>query len=314
MKNLRIVYMGTPEFAVAPLKALLDKEYNVIAVITAPDKPAGRGKKIQQSEVKKYALEKGLSVLQPSRLKDKDFLKELAKLNADLQIVVAFRMLPELVWNMPPLGTFNLHASLLPQYRGAAPIHRAIMNGETKTGITTFFLQHEIDTGNILLQEEVAITENMTTGELYDILMNKGANLVLKTVKEIEGNNIEGIPQKKISNLKTAAKIFKEDCKIDWTKQLKDIHNHIRGLNPFPVAWTKLKEKNLKIFMGEKEYVNHSYPLATIITDKKTFFKIAVLDGYYHIKELQLEGKKRMVIEDFLRGYHLDIEEIGFSE
>lgn len=311
MKELRIIYMGTPEFAVAPLQALVENNYNVIAVITAPDKPAGRGKKIQQSAVKKYAVEKNLLVLQPEKLKAPDFLKELEALKADLQIVVAFRMLPELVWNMPPLGTFNLHASLLPQYRGAAPIHRAIMNGETKTGITTFFLQHEIDTGNILLQKEVAITENMTTGELYDILMHKGADLVLTTVDGIINNTIEEKPQQEISDLKSAPKIFKEDCKIDWNSKLYEIHNHIRGLNPFPVAWTKLNKKNLKVFMGEKEYVKHSLPMASILTDNKTYFKIAVADGYYHLKELQLEGKKRIPIEDFLRGYHSNLTQIG---
>jgi len=304
-EKLRIIFMGTPDFAVANLKVLIDDGQDIVGVITAPDKPAGRGKKIQESAVKKYAKEHNLNVLQPSNLKDESFISELKSLKADLQIVVAFRMLPVIVWDMPKLGTFNLHASLLPQYRGAAPINWAIINGEKETGVSTFFLQHEIDTGNIIQQEKVEITEEMNAEDLHDELMNLGANLVLETVKQIENNNIISKPQKKISEteLKPAPKIFKADCKIDWTLSLDQIHNHIRGLSPYPSAWTSLNNKSLKVFKGFKENISHSKNIGSITTDHKTFLKIAVDGGFFQIEELQLEGKKRMKITDFLRGF-----------
>lgn len=297
--------MGTPDFAVANLKVLVDDDQDIVGVITAPDKPAGRGKKIQESAVKKYAKEQGINILQPTNLKDESFISELKLLKADLQIVVAFRMLPVVVWDMPKLGTFNLHASLLPQYRGAAPINWAIMNGEKETGVSTFFLQHEIDTGNIIQQEKVEITEEMNAEDLHDKLMNIGANLVLETVKQIENNNITSKPQKEFSEteLKAAPKIFKADCKIDWTLTINQIHNHIRGLSPYPAAWTSLNNKSLKIFKGFKENISHSENIGSITTDHKTFLKIAVDGGFFQIEELQLEGKKRIKITDFLRGF-----------
>jgi len=304
-KKLRIVFMGTPDFAVTNLKVLIEDGQNIVGVITAPDKPAGRGKKIQESAVKKYATEQELNILQPTNLKDEGFLSELKSLKADLQIVVAFRMLPVAVWDMPNLGTFNLHASLLPQYRGAAPINWAIMNGEKETGVSTFFLQHEIDTGNIIFQEKIQITDNMNVGELHDELMNLGARLVVETVHQIENNSINAKPQTefKEDELKPAPKIFKADCKIDWNQPIENIHNHIRGLSPYPAAWTRLNNKGLKIFKGSKETVNNQEETETILTDHKTFFKVAVDGGFYNIEELQLEGKKRMKIEDFLRGF-----------
>ncbi len=297
--------MGTPDFAVANLRALINDKQNIVGVITAPDKPAGRGKKIQESAVKKYATEQNLNILQPTNLKDKNFLSELKALKADLQIVVAFRMLPEKVWDMPELGTFNLHASLLPQYRGAAPINWAIINGEKETGVSTFFLEHKIDTGNIIFQEKVLITDDMNAEDLHDQLMNLGAKLVVKTVHQIETKNIVTIAQKTFNEneLKAAPKIFKIDCKINWNSSINNIHNHIRGLSPYPAAWTRLNNKSLKIFKGEKELINHSNEIGSIISDHKSFFKIAVTGGYYNLKELQLEGKKRMKIEDFLRGF-----------
>ncbi len=297
--------MGTPDFAVANLKALIDDQQNIIGVITAPDKPAGRGKKIQQSAIKRYAVEQNLNILQPTNLKDENFLLDLKNLNADLQIVVAFRMLPEKVWDMPELGTFNLHASLLPQYRGAAPINWAIINGEKATGVTTFFLQHEIDTGNIIFQEKVQITDDMDAEDLHDQLMDLGAKLVVETVHQIENTNIITKPQKNFNknDLKAAPKIFKADCKINWDQSIVTIHNHIRGLSPYPTAWTRLNNKSLKIFKGKKELIHHSNKIGTIVTDHKTFLKITVKEGYYSLLELQLEGKKRMNIENFLRGF-----------
>jgi len=304
-KKLRIVFMGTPDFAVANLEALVEDGQNIVGVITAPDKPAGRGKKIQESAVKRYAAEQKLNILQPTNLKDETFLSELKSLKADLQIVVAFRMLPVVVWDMPKLGTFNLHASLLPQYRGAAPINWAIINGEKETGVSTFFLQHEIDTGNIIFQEKIQITDEMNAGELHDKLMNLGARLVVETVHQIENNSINGKPQAefKENELKAAPKIFKADCKIDWYQSLEQIHNHIRGLSPYPAAWTRLNNKGLKIFKGSKEVTNHNEEIGTVLTDHKTFLKVAVNGGLYNIEELQLEGKKRINIEDFLRGF-----------
>jgi methionyl-tRNA formyltransferase len=315
--SMKIIFMGTPDFAVPSLDILVRNNYDIVGVITAPDKPAGRGQQLQHSPVKKYAMEKGLRILQPTNLKEEAFLDELSKLNADLQIVVAFRMLPEKVWAMPPMGTFNLHGSLLPQYRGAAPINRAIMNGEKETGVTTFFLQHDIDTGKIIFREKIPIGENETAGELHDRMMIKGAALVLKTVQAIEQKKYPQEEQEKfitsLSELKHAPKIFKEDCKIDWTKSLEEIHNHIRGLSPYPGAFTELispKEERtiLKIFITEKEIAEHSYSAGQIITDSKNTLKIAVSKGFLNIHELQLAGKKRMKTSDLLRGFPLNNE------
>lgn len=308
MKDLRIVFMGTPDFAVESLKILVEHNYTIVGVITAPDKPAGRGQKIHQSAVKKYAETNQLKVLQPTNLKSEGFLAELKDLNANLQIVVAFRMLPEVVWNMPTLGTFNLHASLLPQYRGAAPINWAIINGEKETGVTTFFLQHKIDTGDIIDQEKVSIGENETAGELHDKLMATGANLVLKTVQQIENETISTSPQNDNQSLKEAFKIFKPFCKIDWTKSLDKIHNHIRGLSPYPTAYTEFKHKetgelvSCKVFKSEKEINNHQLKSGTIVQSKKEL-KIAVEGGYIKINELQVSGKKRMPTEALLNGF-----------
>ena len=311
-KDLRIVYMGTPGFAVDSLKILVENNYNIVGVITAPDKPAGRGQKIMQSAVKKYADANALKTLQPTNLKSEDFLAELKALNANLQIVVAFRMLPEAVWNMPEMGTFNLHASLLPQYRGAAPINWAIINGEKETGVSTFFLQHKIDTGDIIAQEKTPIGENETAGELHDKLMNIGSSLVLKTVKDIESENINSQPQSRYlsgenQELKEAFKIFKPFCKIDWSKPMDEIHNHVRGLSPYPTAWTEFKHKetqeliSCKIFRTEKIIEDHNYSSGEIITSKKEL-KIAVNGGFLNIKELQLAGKKRMDVVSLLNG------------
>jgi methionyl-tRNA formyltransferase len=307
--------MGTPEFAVESLDILLKNNYTIVAVITVPDKPAGRGQQIQQSAVKKYALEKGLNILQPHKLKEENFINELKKLKADLQIVVAFRMLPAVIWNMPRLGTVNLHGSLLPQYRGAAPINRAIMNGEKETGVSTFFLQQEIDTGKIIFQEKTAIGENETAGEVHDRLMHIGAKLILKTVKAIEKGDFSQIEQSELiapnTEIKNASKIFKEDCQINWNKPLDEIHNHIRGLSSYPAAFTELVSPEgkiilMKIFIGKKENAIHNFPIASIFTDFKTYLKIAVKDGYVHITELQIAGKKRMSVIDFLKGFKIN--------
>lgn len=312
---MRIIFMGTPEFAVESLDILLQNKYDIVAVITAPDKPAGRGQQIQQSAVKKYALEKGLHILQPDKLKDEKFITELKALKADLQIVVAFRMLPEIIWNMPRLGTINLHGSLLPQYRGAAPINRAVMNGEKETGVSTFFLQQEIDTGKIIFQEKTPIAENETAGDIHDRLMHTGAELILKTVKAIENGSYPQIDQNTLIEANTtihiAPKIFKEDCEINWNKKLNEIHNMIRGLNPYPAAFTELispenKTIQLKIFNSTKEIIPHNLPKGSIISDSKTYLKIAVDGGFIHIHELQLAGKKRMSTLDFLRGFQIN--------
>ncbi|MBD0352478.1 MAG: methionyl-tRNA formyltransferase [Flavisolibacter sp.] len=300
--------MGTPEFAVATLSALVQAHFNIVGVITAPDKPAGRGMKLQESAVKKYALEKGLHILQPDKLKNAGFLESLKSLNADLQIVVAFRMLPEVVWNMPPMGTINLHASLLPQYRGAAPINWAIINGEKETGVTTFKLQHEIDTGNILLQERVPIGEEETAGELHDRLKIIGAQLVVKTVEGIASGTLKETPQSSVishqaSDLKHAPKIYTETCRIDWNKRVEDVHNLIRGLSPYPAAFTRLHGKQLKIYRSSKEEVTTNKEPDSLETDSKTFLKFACADGFIHVLELQLEGKKRLQVEEFLRGF-----------
>lgn len=318
MSNMtqRIVFMGTPEFAVASLDALVKAGYNIVGVITAPDKPAGRGMKMNESAVKKYALEHNLYVLQPEKLKNSEFLQQLKSLNADLQVVVAFRMLPEVVWTMPRMGTINLHGSLLPQYRGAAPINWAVINGEKETGVTTFKLQHEIDTGNILLQESFPIGENETAGEVHDRMKEIGAALLVKTIDGLINNTLQETPQKELrpvsshgSSLKHAPKIFTDDCKIDFTKTVEEVHNFIRGLSPFPGAFTYLKDKMLKIYRSEKDITGGD--TGTIIpgehkTDGKSFLKFACRDGYVFVNELQLEGKKKMAIEEFLRGYHFE--------
>ncbi len=311
---MRIVFMGTPEFAVASLDILVKNNYNIVGVVTAVDKPAGRGQKIQESDVKKYALEKGLRILQPEKLKSESFIEELKSLQADLFIVVAFRMLPEIVWTMPPLGTFNLHASLLPQYRGAAPLNWAIINGEKETGVTTFFLKHEIDTGSIIHQSKTAITEKMNAGELHDTLKEIGAKLVLKTVQDIEAGNIQSISQEEsmlaqgltVSDLKHAPKIFKPDMEIHWEKSAKEILQLIKGLNPYPAAFTKLNGHHLKVYDAEISEPIHQ-AIGTFASDKKTYLKFQTADQSISIKELQLEGKKRMKVEEFLRGYNLDV-------
>ena len=312
-KDLRIVYMGTPEFAVESLKRLVEGGYNVVAVITMPDKPMGRhGSVLQASPVKQYAVSQGLKVLQPERLKDEAFVEELRSLQADLQIVVAFRMLPEVVWNMPPMGTFNLHASLLPQYRGAAPINWAVMNGDTETGITTFFLKHEIDTGEVIQQVKVPIADTDNVEIVYDKLMMLGGDLVLETVDAILAGTVKSIPQEEMfaseAELRPAPKIFKETCRIDWNKGVKGVYDHVRGLSPYPAAWTELcaeegKPQVLKIYETEKQFVEHNLSVGTVDTDQKTYFRIAVKDGFVNLLSLQLAGKKRMQVGDFLRGY-----------
>lgn len=311
-KDLRIVYMGTPEFAVESLKRLVEGGYNIVGVITMPDKPMGRhGSVLQPSPVKQYAVSQGLKVLQPEKLKNEEFVAELRSLNADLQIVVAFRMLPEVVWSMPRLGTFNLHASLLPQYRGAAPINWAVINGDTETGITTFFLKHEIDTGEIIDQVRVPIADTDNVEVVYERLMRLGGDLVLKTVDAILEGSVKTIPQEELAQvgeLRPASKIFKETCRIDWTIGVKRIYDFVRGLSPYPAAWTELYQEGtdpvmLKIFETEKLFCEHSLAPGTIVTDCKTYFKIASSDGYVNVLSLQLAGKKRMEINDFLRGY-----------
>ena len=306
MQNkLRIIYMGTPEFAVPALEILIHNKYNVVAVITAPDKAAGRGQKLSTSAVKDFAVANGLLVLQPTNLKDPNFIETLKDLKANLQIVVAFRMLPEIVWDMPEIGTFNLHASLLPQYRGAAPIHWAIINGEKESGISTFFLQHEIDTGDLLFQESEPISNTDTVGDLYYRLMNKGADLVLKTVQKIEHNDYTTIPQVESIDLKKAPKIFKEDCKIDWNKSVEENYNFVRGLSPNPTAWTVFDDKTFKIFKVSKSEIQTN-PEEKYQTDGKTYLRFACNDYYLNVENVQLEGKKRMGIEEFLRGFRIN--------
>jgi methionyl-tRNA formyltransferase len=302
---MRIVFMGTPDFAVASLDALLKAGHDVAGVVTAADKPAGRGQKIQESAVKKYAVENGLTVLQPLKLKDPLFLEELAALKAEVQVVVAFRMLPEVVWNMPPKGTINLHASLLPDYRGAAPINHAIINGEKITGVTTFFLKHEIDTGDVIFSDEVTIGPEESAGELHDKLMETGARLLVKTIDAIEKNNYKEVPQQLHEDQKHAPKIFKEFCEINWDQPLQKIHNLIRGLSPYPTAFTKLQDKNLKVFKAEMENESPEEQPGSFITDGKTYLKFATQDGYLKLTDIQYEGKKRMQIDEFLRGMRL---------
>lgn len=298
--------MGTPEFAVASLAALHNAGCNIVGVITAPDKPAGRGMKLQQSAVKKYAVEHNLHVLQPEKLKNENFIAELKALNADIQFVVAFRMLPEVVWNMPPMGTINLHGSLLPQYRGAAPINWAIINGEKETGVTTFKLQHQIDTGDVLLSESITIHDDETAGELHDEMKEVGAALLLQTLQQIAEKTIQPKPQAAFTGeLKAAPKINTETCKINWNNDVDDVYNLIRGLSPYPTAYTFLHDKLLKIFSCNKEVSTHSFLPGSSHSDNKTFLKFACNDGFINCKEVQLEGKKRILIEDFLRGYRL---------
>lgn len=301
--SLRIIFMGTPQFAVPSLQKLFDAGYDIAAVVTAPDKPAGRGLQLTESAVKKYALEKNIKILQPEKLKDPAFIEELHSLKADVQVVVAFRMLPEIVWNMPPLGTINLHGSLLPQYRGAAPINWAIISGEKETGVTTFKLQHEIDTGNVLLQKKINITDDETAGTLHDKIMEVGADLLLKTINELQKGNLKDIAQSNSLILRHAPKIFTETCEINWNKNVKEIFNLIRGLSPYPAAFTFLNEKKLKIFLAQKEKTKIENKPGDIITDHKTFLKFTANDGYISLIEIQLEGKRKMKIEDFLRGW-----------
>jgi methionyl-tRNA formyltransferase len=328
----KIIFMGTPEFAVASLDALVRAGFTIVGVVTAADKASGRGMKMNESAVKKYAKQKGLKILQPEKLKNPEFLSELKSLNADLQVVVAFRMLPEVVWKMPAKGTINLHASLLPQYRGAAPINWAIISGEKETGVTTFKLQQEIDTGNILLQEAISIGENETAGELHDRMKDIGAKLLVETVKGVLDGTVQEKPQSGMVNpsdnaqdewsirnvqdsdahsqftidhsqLKSAPKIHTSTCKIDWHKSIDEVHNLIRGLSPHPTAFTELGDKTLKIFGSEKEPAVPTSRIGRWETDRTSYLKFACADGYIHLKEVQLEGKKKMGIEDFLRGY-----------
>jgi methionyl-tRNA formyltransferase len=304
MSQLRIVFMGTPEFAVPSLQILIENNYHIAAVITAPDKPQGRGQKILYSPVKMCALKHNLVVLQPDNLKSSDFLEQLKSFNANLQIVVAFRMLPEAVWAMPSLGTFNLHASLLPQYRGAAPINWAIINGEKETGVTTFFLKHEIDTGNILFQENEPILDDDDAGSLYSRLMIKGAALVLKTVRAIENNDYVPLPQPNDRPVRLAPKIFKENCEIDWKKSSGEIRNFVRGLSPHPAAWATIAGKTFKIFKVTVVEKPTSDDRA-IHTDNKNFLHVRSIDGWVSLDEIQPEGKKRMTIQEFFRGNKL---------
>ena len=312
--NIRIAYFGTPEFAASQLEAILKAGYEVAVVVTMPDKPAGRGRQIQYSDVKKTALEHGLPLLQPEKLKDPSFLEQLASFQANLFVVVAFRMLPAVVWQMPELGTFNLHASLLPQYRGAAPINFAIINGETETGLTTFFLNEEIDMGAVIMREKVGIRPDETAGELHDELMVLGNKLVVETIKKVEQGTVEPLPQEQLAEsqaLKPAPKISKEFCNIDWSQDRLTIYNHIRGLSPYPAAHTQLISEmgeriEMKVFSSEMEACHPDMPVGSVVTDNKKFLKIAIKDGFIHLTQVQQAGKKAMPIADFLRGTRLD--------
>lgn len=315
-KDLRIVFMGTPDFAVESLRILVENNYNIVGVITMPDKPSGRGHKLQYSAVKKYALEQNIPILQPEKLKDDAFLTNLKALNADLQIVVAFRMLPEVVWDMPRLGTFNLHASLLPQYRGAAPINWAIINGEKETGVSTFFLTHEIDTGKIILQDKISIGEEDNAGIIHDQLMNIGSELVKETVDLILEGKTDAIAQDNLikdeGTLKAAPKIFKETCRINWSDSAEKIYNHIRGLSPYPAAWTELhmdekEPQTVKVYYSEIVISDHQPAIGVIETDNKTYLHIGCKNGYISIKNMQFAGKKAMSIEEILRGYKFEL-------
>lgn len=312
-EELRIVYMGTPDFAVESLRCLVEGGYNVVGVITMPDKPAGRGHKLQFSPVKQYALEHNLPLLQPEKLKDEAFLEALRAWRADLQIVVAFRMLPEVVWNMPRLGTFNLHASLLPQYRGAAPINWAVINGDTETGITTFFLKHEIDTGEVIQQVKVPIAETDDVGTVHDKLMLLGGRLVTETVDAILADKVKTVPQEEmavVGELRPAPKIFKDTCRIDWNRPVKRVYDFVRGLSPYPAAWTELcmpdgQQLVLKVFETEIIRENHNQQPGAIQTDGKKYLRVAAADGWIAIRALQLPGKKRLKTEELLRGFRL---------
>ncbi|BAO76903.1 methionyl-tRNA formyltransferase [Winogradskyella sp. PG-2] len=306
-RDLRIVFMGTPDFAVATLEALLGNDYNVVGVITAPDRKAGRGQKLRASAVKEFALKHSLNILQPKNLKAESFIEELSGLNANVQIIVAFRMLPKVVWQMPEYGTFNLHASLLPQYRGAAPIHWAIINGETKTGVTTFFIDDKIDTGAIIMTKSTNIEPDETVGELHDNLMRIGSDLVIKTIQQIEFDSVETTIQPQTKDLKTAYKLNRDNCKIDWSKKVDTIYNKIRGLNPFPSAWCYLDNKEneqvtVKLYEVEKLNINHRYKGGFIISTKDEL-KVACEGGFIIIKEMQLPGKRKMEIKSLLNGF-----------
>ena len=315
-KKIRIAYFGTPEFAASQLEAIIAAGYEVAVVVTMPDKPAGRGRKIQYSDVKKTALEHDLPLLQPEKLKDPTFLEQLASYQANLFIVVAFRMLPAVVWQMPELGTFNLHASLLPQYRGAAPINFAIINGETETGLTTFFLNEEIDKGAVIMREKVAIRPDETAGELHDELMLLGNKVVVETIQKIENGDVHALAQEELSEnqpLKPAPKISKEFCNVDWSRDCQTVYNHIRGLSPYPAAHTQLQPESgeiidLKIYASEIESCNPNVAPGSVVTDNKKYLKIALSDGFIHLKQVQQAGKKAMPIEDFLRGTQFDGE------
>jgi methionyl-tRNA formyltransferase len=305
---MRIVFMGTPEFAVASLSALIEAGCEIVGVVTAPDKPAGRGQVVSESAVKQYAVANGLRVLQPEKLKNEEFLNDLYALQADLQVVVAFRMLPEAVWNMPPKGTINLHASLLPQYRGAAPINWVLINGEKESGVTTFLLKHDIDTGNILFTEKITLTGHETAGELHDRLMDKGAGLLVKTVKAVESGRYTENPQEHLTEgieIKHAPKIFKEDCKIDWNQPAEKVYNFIRGLSPYPTAYTTLNDKMLKVFKAEYEITETESEPGEFFSDNRTFLKVSATDGFVILTDIQMEGKKRMSVAEFLRGVRL---------
>ncbi len=312
-KKIRIAYFGTPEFAASQLEAILKAGYEVAVVVTMPDKPAGRGRKIQYSDVKKTALEHNLPLLQPEKLKDPMFLEQLASFQANLFIVVAFRMLPAVVWQMPELGTFNLHASLLPQYRGAAPINFAIINGETETGLTTFFLNEEIDMGAVIMREQVAIRPDETAGELHDVLMTLGNQVVVETIKKIEKGEVCALPQDEMAEgqpLRPAPKISKEFCNVDWSQDCQTVYNHIRGLSPYPAAHTSILSENgevieLKIFSSVIEHCLPEVPIGSVVTDNKKYLKIALKDGFIHLTQVQQAGKKAMPIADFLRGTQL---------
>jgi methionyl-tRNA formyltransferase len=301
-KNLKIVFMGTPYFAVPSLDKIVQSQHKVLAVVTAPDKPAGRGMKLQTTAVKDYAIQHQIPVLQPEKLRNEEFLNQLRNLNADLFVIVAFRMLPEVVWSMPPMGSINLHGSLLPKYRGAAPINWAVINGEKETGVTTFFLQHEIDTGKIIEQKSFPITETDTAGQVHDTMMNIGAEVLLNTINNIANANILPKDQKFQEDLPHAPKLNKDTGKIDWSESVQKVYNLIRGLSPAPAAFTNLDAKKLKIYKAQKVVCKHDRTPAIIETDNKKFINIYTPDGYLSITELQLEGKKRMTVEEFLRG------------
>ena len=311
MRDLRIVFMGTPEFAVSTLDAIISNRFNVVGVITAPDKPAGRGRKLSESAVKTYALSKGLTILQPTNLKNENFIAQLNALKANLQVVVAFRMLPKVVWQMPEYGTFNLHASLLPNYRGAAPINWAIINGETKTGVSTFFIDEKIDTGEMILQQEVEISKTETAGELHDILMITGSHLVVSSLNLIKDDKASTTPQDDSSDVKTAYKLDKDNCYINWNNTVQDIYNQVRGLNPYPAAWCLLQngdeELNIKVYQAEPLECNHNYAIGTLINTKDEV-KVAAQNGLVLLTEIKLPGKRNMDIKSLLNGFNFQPE------